>query len=102
MALGRVSRRAEDAPSAAALRLQQLNRLAELETGLEERSARLKGHAHAHELSDKTLAEQDAQIRPREARRDADRAVADANRALSRAEADRNLAQGALESLGWL
>ncbi len=91
----------EDAPSAAALRLQQLNRLVELKRDLEEVSATAKGATQAHEvltkrLSDLTAADQAA----RQARRDADRLVADANRAASRAEADRNLSQGKLESLG--
>ena len=92
---------AEDAPSAAALRLQQLNRLVELKRDLEEIAARAAGAAQAHEaltarMRDLTAADQAA----RQARRDADRLVADANRAASRAEADRNLSQGKLESLG--
>ena len=41
--------RAEDAPSAAALRLQQLNRLQELKQDLEEATARADGAAQAHE-----------------------------------------------------
>ena len=91
---------AEDAPSAAALRLQQLNRLVELKRDLEEVSATAQGAAQAHEsltarLADLTQADQAA----RQARRDADRLVADANRAASRAEADRNLSEGKLESL---
>jgi chromosome segregation protein len=92
---------AEDAPSAAALRLQQLNRLVELKRDLEERNAQALGAAQAHEvlttrLADLTQADQAA----RQARRDADKQVADANRAASRAEADRDLAQGKLEALG--
>ena len=92
---------AEDAPSAAALRLQQLNRLEVLKQALEEASQRADGARAAHETLQRQLAEQaDADKRAREARRDADRQVADAGRALSRAEADRNLAQSRLESLG--
>ena len=92
---------AEDAPSAAALRLQQLNRLEELKQELERATARAGGSRAAHELLTGLLAEQArADQAARDARRDADRAVADANRALSRAEADHNLAQGRLESLG--
>lgn len=92
---------AEDAPSAAALRLQQLNRLEELKQEMARATARADGARQAHEtlqarLAELSLADRDA----RNARRDADRAVADANRALSRAEADRNLAEGRLESLG--
>ncbi|MEJ6396923.1 chromosome segregation protein SMC [Yoonia sp. 208BN28-4] len=91
----------EDAPSAAALRLQQLNRLVELKRDLEEVAATAQGAAQAHEqlkarLTQLTQADQAA----RQARRDADRLVGDANRAASKAEADRNLAQGRLESLG--
>ncbi len=91
----------EDAPSAAALRLQQLNRLVELKRDLEEASATATGATQAHEvltrrLADLTAADQAA----RQARRDADRLVGDANRAASRAEADRNLSQGKLESSG--
>ncbi|MGJ5619983.1 chromosome segregation protein SMC [Sulfitobacter sp. MF3-043] len=92
---------AEDAPSAAALRLQQLNRLEVLKQALEQASQRAEGARSAHETLTRTLAEQsDADKRAREARRDADRMVADAGRALSRSEADRNLAEGRLESLG--
>ena len=92
---------AEDAPSAAALRLQQLNRLEELKQRLERATARAEGAVQAHEslqarLRDLTEADRLA----REARKSADRAQADAARALSRAEADRNLAAGKLETLG--
>ncbi len=92
---------AEDAPSAAALRLQQLNRLEVLKQSLEQATQRAEGARSAHETLTRTLAEQtEADRQAREARRAADRAMADAGRALSRAEADRNLAQGRLESLG--
>jgi chromosome segregation protein len=92
---------AEDAPSAAALRLQQLNRLEDLKQSLERATARADGARQAHEaltarLADLTEADRQARL----ARREADRLVADAARALSRSEADRNLAQGRLESLG--
>ncbi|WP_261368049.1 chromosome segregation protein SMC [Pseudosulfitobacter koreensis] len=91
---------AEDAPSAAALRLQQLNRLEELKQGLEHASQRAEGARAAHEALTAWLAElSNADKAAREARREADRLVADAGRALSRAEADRNLAEGRLESL---
>lgn len=92
---------AEDAPSAAALRLQQLNRLEVLKQSLEQANQRADGARGAHEALTRQLSEQtEADKRAREARRDADRAVADAGRALSRVEADRNLAEGRLESLG--
>ena len=92
---------AEDAPSAAALRLQQLNRLVELKHDLEDASAKSAGATQAHDLLSnelKRLTIEDQQAR--DARRDADRAVSDANRALSRAEADKSIASGQLESLG--
>ena len=92
---------AEDAPSAAALRLQQLNRLEVLKQGLEQASQRAEGARAAHDaLTAQLAAQAEADKRAREARRDADRMVADAGRALSRVEADRNLAAGRLESLG--
>ncbi|TYB80040.1 chromosome segregation protein SMC [Maritimibacter fusiformis] len=92
---------AEDAPSTAALRLEQLNRLEELKQELERASARADGAMHAHETLRKALAQAtEADRAARDARRDADRAVTEANRAQSRAEADRNIAEGKLESLG--
>ena len=92
--------RAEDAPSAAALRLQQLNRLQELKQDLEEATARADGAARAHDLLKTRLAETTAaDAAAREARRRADQAVTEAGRTLSRAEADRDIAGGRLESL---
>jgi chromosome segregation protein len=92
---------AEDAPSAAALRLQQLNRLEALKQQMERATARADGARQAHEMLTRRLAElSDADKRAREARREADRLVNEAARALSRAEADRNLAGSRLESLG--
>jgi len=91
---------AEDAPSAAALRLAQLNRLQELKQDLEEADARARGAVQAHELLGRRLAEcTEADRAAREARRAADRAMAEASRALSRAEAERDIARGRLESL---
>ena len=91
----------EDAPSAAALRLQQLNRLVELKRDLEDVGARAQGAAQAHDVLTKRMADLTAADQAaRAARRDADRLVAEANRAASRAEADRNLSEGRLESLG--
>ena len=92
---------AEDAPSAAALRLQQLNRLEELKQSLERATAHADGARQAHEALTRRLTElTEADKQARHARREADRMVAEAARALSRAEADRNLAAGRLESLG--
>ncbi len=92
---------AEDAPSAAALRLQQLNRLEVLKQALEQASQRAEGARGAHEALTRQLSEQaEVDKRARDARREADHMVAGAGRALSRVEADRNLAEGRLESLG--
>ncbi|GHF04931.1 chromosome partition protein Smc [Aliiroseovarius zhejiangensis] len=92
---------AEDQPSTAALRLEQLNRLQELKQDLEDATARADGARAAHEsLKTRLVETTDADKHARDARRDADRAMADANRALSRAEADRNIAGGKLENLG--
>ena len=91
----------EDAPSAAALRLQQLNRLEELKQQMERASVRVDGARGAHDMLTAELLELSRKDKEaRDARRQADQQVAEANRALSRAEADRNLAEGRLESLG--
>ncbi|MCP4819006.1 MAG: chromosome segregation protein SMC [Shimia sp.] len=91
---------AKDAPSAAAARLQQINRLSALRNdlaALEERAVETRDvHQRAQEkLTQATEADKAA----RHARRAADTALADASRTLSRAEADFNLAGGKLESL---
>ncbi|MEL7514286.1 MAG: chromosome segregation protein SMC [Pseudomonadota bacterium] len=92
---------AEDAPSAAALRLEQLNRLEELKQALAQAEARADGARRAHESLSARLKElTEADRQAREARKAADRNVAEAARAQSRAEADRNLAEGKLSSLG--
>ncbi|SNS17744.1 chromosome segregation protein SMC [Antarctobacter heliothermus] len=90
---------AEDQPSTAALRLEQLNRLEGLKQEMAEASARLDGTLAAHEslvaqLRDLTEADKTARL----ARRTADQAVADAARALSRAEAERDMSEGKVES----
>ncbi|MBI6629290.1 chromosome segregation protein SMC [Pontibaca salina] len=91
---------AGDASSAAALRLQQMNRLEELKQAMEQASARADGAVHVHEALTVRLAEvSEAEKAARHARRDADRAVTEAGRALSFAEAERNLAEGKLEAL---
>ena len=90
---------AGDAPSAAALRLEQLNRLQELKQDLDEASARAEGAVRAHELLTTEMSDLVARVtEAREARRAADHALAEANRALSRAEADRNIAAGKREA----
>ncbi len=90
---------AEDAPSAAAQRLQQLNRLVALKRDLEDVAARAEGARRAHEalqarLSDLARADQMA----RDARRAADQRVTEVSRLLARAEADRSIAGGKLEA----
>ncbi|KAJ56950.1 chromosome segregation protein SMC [Actibacterium mucosum KCTC 23349] len=90
---------AEDVPSAAALRLQQLNRLVELKRDLEEANARAIGAEQAHKVLTERLAQlTEADRLARQARRDADRSVAEAGRALSRAESDLAIAQTKKES----
>ncbi|MEO0937875.1 MAG: AAA family ATPase [Pseudomonadota bacterium] len=91
---------ADDAPSAAALRLQQLNRLEELKQTKARADARAQGAEHAlKKLSERLRELTEADKAARAARREADRQVADAGRALSRAEAERTLAEGRVEAL---
>ncbi|EBA06302.1 chromosome segregation protein SMC [Sagittula stellata] len=90
---------AEDQPSAAALRLEQLNRLEALKQEMAEASAHLDGCRAAHDalvarLAELTRADKEARV----ARREADQQVTEATRALSRAEAERDMAEGKLES----
>ncbi len=89
----------EDQPSAAALRLEQLNRLEALKQEMAEATARLDGTRAAHDalMAQLTrLTEEDKSARA--ARRTADQRVTEAARALSRAEADRDMAEGKLDS----
>ncbi|MGV8986452.1 MAG: chromosome segregation protein SMC [Cypionkella sp.] len=89
----------EDAPSAAAARLRQLNRLVQLKRDLEDIAAKAEGAAQAHDALHAQLAELSrADQLAREARRAADGRVTEANRAASRAEGDRSIAEGRLES----
>ncbi len=90
---------AEAAPSAAALRLQQINRLAALQRDLAEVEVRAAEAVAAHEavqgrLADLARADQMA----RDARRAAEARLADAARGAARADADRSLARGRLEA----
>ncbi|MCC6863439.1 MAG: chromosome segregation protein SMC [Rhodobacteraceae bacterium] len=90
---------AKDAPSAAALRLQQLNHLVQLKRDLEEVAARADDAKQAHELLQARLADlTHADQMARDARRDADQHMTEANRAASLAEADRSIATGKLEA----
>ncbi len=90
---------AEDQPSAAALRLEQLNRLEALKQEMAAATARMDGTISAHEALSQRLADLSrADKNAREARREADQQLTQATRALNRAEADRDMAEGKLES----
>lgn len=90
---------AEDQPSAAALRLEQLNRLEGLKQEMARASAQLEGTQAAHEaLVAQLSALTEADKAARAARRAADQAVTEAARAQSRAEAERDMAEGKVES----
>ena len=90
---------AEDAPSAAAQRLQQLNRLVQLKRDLEEISAKADGARLAHDALHQRLADlARADQMARDARRSADARVTDASRAAARSEADKSIAAGKLEA----
>jgi len=90
---------AEDAPSTAALRLQQMNRLSELESAFGDASTKAnatqKSHQAARVLMDQAQASDQS---ARMARRAADEAVTTAARGLSKAEAEREMLFGQLES----
>ncbi len=91
---------AKDAPSAAALRLEQRNRLSALQSDLASAQGSANTSKQAHETLAARLAElAQADKDARTARREADQLMADAGRAVSRAEAERNVAEGKLESL---
>lgn len=91
---------AKDAPSAAAARLQQMNRLSGLKADLARLEAQAATARAAHQTAQTALASAtEADKSARIARRAADTGLADASRALSRAEADFNLAGGKLDSL---
>jgi chromosome segregation protein len=90
---------AKDAPSAAALRLQQLNRLSALRRDLAAAAQAAQTARAAHDTASEALKAATARDQAaRNARRDADRAVTDAARAQSRAEADQSLAASKLET----
>ncbi|WP_179380245.1 chromosome segregation protein SMC [Jannaschia marina] len=90
---------AEAAPSSAALRLQQVNRLASLRQDLEEAQQRAEGTKAAHETLVTTLGRRKAaEGEAREARRAADRALTEAGRRLAQAEGAKGTAASRLES----
>ncbi|NDV99147.1 chromosome segregation protein SMC [Salipiger sp. PrR002] len=89
----------EDAPSAAALRLEQLNRLEGLKREMAETESRVEGMRTAHDALVARLAELTrADKVARETRREADREVNEAMRAFNRAESERSMAESRLES----
>ena len=91
--------RAGDAPTAAALRLQQRNRLTRLKAALDKASGLRARAAEAHGGARQALSSaNEAEATARKSRRDADQATADAARALSRAEADLGMLRSKLAS----
>ncbi|MCA8867104.1 MAG: chromosome segregation protein SMC [Rhodobacteraceae bacterium] len=90
---------AEDAPSAAALKLQQINRLEELTEALASADARAEAAATLHrELAAELMVLAEADKACRQTRRQADEALTAAARALSRLEAERSLCDGRLDA----
>jgi chromosome segregation protein len=90
---------AEDAPSAAAARLQQLNRLVAVRRDHDAVAARAEAARAAHETLQRSLADlARADQAARDARRAADARLTEVNRTLARAEADRAIATGKLEA----
>ena len=90
---------AEDQPSAAALRLEQANRLSALQAEREALQSRLVAAQTAHQTAaDALKAASEAEREARELRRRADAAQTDAVRAASRADAEKDRAQGLLET----
>lgn len=91
---------AEDAPSAAALRLQQKNRLDALSAQFEAAEAAARTAAGAHDAARATLSDAtEADARARAARRAADQRQTETQRALNRAESELDLARGRLDAL---
>ena len=90
---------AEDAPSAAALRLQQINRLEELNTTLNAATIRAETAVEAHELLSAALLDlSNADQQCRRERREADADLTAATRAAARAEADLSIATSGQET----
>ncbi|WP_339109089.1 chromosome segregation protein SMC [Thioclava sp. GXIMD4216] len=90
---------AEDAPSAAAQRLRQQNRLSDLRADLAEAEAAAQSAVRNHEQLKQKLADANlAYTRARDARREADRRMGEAQRQMSKAEADRSVTEGRLEA----
>lgn len=91
---------ADDAPTEAALRLQQENRLLALKETHTKADAKATTARQAFDLAHACLkAATDADHEARKNRKAADDAVTDATRQMSRAEADRDMLSGKLETL---
>jgi chromosome segregation protein len=91
---------ADDAPSEAALRLQQVNRLADLSGAFADAEALADTARAAHQAARSTLENaQTADQNARQLRKDADEAVNNTTRHLSRAEAEQDMLKGKLETL---
>ena len=90
---------ANDAPSSAALRLQQVNRLDDLRSALNAANERMQNARvefdTVHAALQSVIAQDQA---ARTTRKQADEAATQATRALSRAEADRDMLSGKLET----
>lgn len=94
-------RRAEDAPSAAAIRLTQINRRTALRAELDGAEERQRAARTGHQAREMRLAElTEADRRAREARRAAETRLSEASRAASRAEAEVSLSQSRREAAG--
>lgn len=91
---------AADAPSAAALRLEQENRLSALAQDLEVIEARAAAAQAQHETARADLATATRkETEGRDQRRQAETALSQATRAMTKAESDRNLAASKVEAL---
>jgi len=91
---------ASDAVSSAARRLEQVNKLTELQADATEARARASEAKERHADMAERLADlTDADKAARTARRDADTRLAEASRALSKAEAEQSVLAGRLETL---
>ncbi|OUS07641.1 chromosome segregation protein SMC [Rhodobacterales bacterium 52_120_T64] len=91
---------ADDAPSEAALRLQQVNRLADLSEAFASAEALADTARQAHQAARSNLENaQEADQNARRSRKDADEAVNNSARRLSRAEAELDMLKGKLETL---
>jgi len=91
---------ADDAPSEAALRLQQENRLAELKEVYQTAGAKAADARRAFDTAHAALkAATEADHEARRNRKAADDAATDATRQMSRSEADRDMLSGKLETL---